>query len=35
VEKVLQMLNAELAMVMSQMGAPSIAEIGAQHVAMR
>jgi isopentenyl diphosphate isomerase/L-lactate dehydrogenase-like FMN-dependent dehydrogenase len=35
VEKVLQMLNAELAMVMGQMGAPSIPDIGAQHVAMR
>ncbi len=35
VEKVLQMLNAELAMVMGQMGAPSIADIGSQHVAMR
>ncbi|MGK2924067.1 MAG: alpha-hydroxy acid oxidase [Lysobacterales bacterium] len=35
VEKVLQMLNAELAMVMGQMGAPSIPDIGAQHVAIR
>jgi isopentenyl diphosphate isomerase/L-lactate dehydrogenase-like FMN-dependent dehydrogenase len=35
VEKVLQMLNAELAMVMGQMGAPSIPDISSQHVAMR
>lgn len=35
VEKVLQMLNAELAMVMGQMGTPSIRDIGSQHVAMR
>jgi 4-hydroxymandelate oxidase len=35
VEKVLQMLNAELAMVMGQMGAPSIPDIGSEHVAMR
>lgn len=35
VEKVLQMLNGELAMVMGQMGTPSIPDIGSQHVAMR
>jgi isopentenyl diphosphate isomerase/L-lactate dehydrogenase-like FMN-dependent dehydrogenase len=32
VEKVLQMLNAELAMVMGQMGARTIADIGPQHI---
>ena len=32
VEKVLQMLNAELAMVMAQMGARTIADIGPQHI---
>ena len=32
VEKVLQMLNAELAMAMGQMGARTISEIGAQHI---
>jgi isopentenyl diphosphate isomerase/L-lactate dehydrogenase-like FMN-dependent dehydrogenase len=35
VEKVLQMLNAELAMVMGQMGAPSISDIGLQHIGLR
>ena len=35
VEKVLQMLNAELTMVMGQMGTPSIPDIGLQHIAMR
>ncbi len=33
VETVIDMLNAELAMVMSQMGTPSLADIGRQHVA--
>jgi isopentenyl diphosphate isomerase/L-lactate dehydrogenase-like FMN-dependent dehydrogenase len=32
VEKVLQMLNAELAMVMGQMGARTISDIGPQHI---
>jgi 4-hydroxymandelate oxidase len=32
VEKVLQMLNAELAMVMGQMGARTVADIGPQHI---
>ncbi len=32
VEKVLQMLNAELSMVMGQMGARSISDIGPQHI---
>ena len=32
VEKVLEMLNAELAMVMGQVGAPTIADIGSQHI---
>ena len=35
VEKVLEMLNAELAMVMGQVGAPSIADISGRHVGMR
>ncbi|HSD70904.1 MAG TPA: alpha-hydroxy acid oxidase, partial [Woeseiaceae bacterium] len=35
VEKVLEMLNAELSMVMSQVGARSIAEISAQHIGTR
>jgi len=35
VEKVLEMLKAELSMVMSQMGAQSIAEIGPQHIGIR
>lgn len=35
VEKILEMLNAELSMVMGQMGASSIAEIGPQHVGVR
>lgn len=35
VEKVLDMLNAELSMVMGQMGAPNIAAIGPQHIGMR
>ena len=35
VEKVLEMLNAELSMVMAQMGAGSIADIGAQHIGVR
>jgi len=35
VEKVLEMLNAELSMVMAQMGAPTIAEIGPQHIGRR
>lgn len=35
VEKVLQMLNAELAMVMGQMGAASISNIGSQHIGLR
>jgi isopentenyl diphosphate isomerase/L-lactate dehydrogenase-like FMN-dependent dehydrogenase len=32
VEKVLEMLNAELSMVMGQMGARTISDIGPQHV---
>ena len=32
VSKVLEMLKAELAMVMGQMGAGSVAEIGRQHI---
>lgn len=35
VEKVLEMLRAELAMVMGQVGARSIAEIGPQHIGIR
>lgn len=35
VEKVLEMLNAELRMVMGQMGTPSLADIGRQHIGMR
>ena len=35
VEKVLEMLKAELSMVMGQMGARSIAEIGPQHIGIR
>ena len=35
VEKVLDMLNAELSMVMGQMGARSIADIGSQHIGRR
>jgi isopentenyl diphosphate isomerase/L-lactate dehydrogenase-like FMN-dependent dehydrogenase len=35
VEKVLEMLKAELAMVMGQVGARSIAEIGRQHIGVR
>ena len=35
VEKVLEMLNAELKMVMGQMGTPSLADIGRQHIGMR
>jgi isopentenyl diphosphate isomerase/L-lactate dehydrogenase-like FMN-dependent dehydrogenase len=35
VEKVLEMLNAELSMVMGQMGARSIAAIGPQHIGIR
>ena len=35
VEKVLEMLNAELSMVMGQMGARSIAAIGPQHIGSR
>jgi (S)-2-hydroxy-acid oxidase len=35
VEKVLEMLKAELSMVMGQMGAQSIAEIGPQHIGIR
>ena len=35
VEKVLEMLRAELAMVMGQVGAPSIAAIGPQHIGRR
>jgi 4-hydroxymandelate oxidase len=35
VVKVLQMLNAELAMVMGQMGAASIPDIGSQHIGLR
>jgi (S)-2-hydroxy-acid oxidase len=32
VEKVLEILSAELAMVMSQVGAPSLKDIGPQHI---
>ena len=32
VEKVLEMLNAELSMVMGQMGASAISDIGPQHI---
>jgi len=32
VEKVLEMLNAELAMVMGQMGARSVSDIGPQYI---
>lgn len=32
VEKVIEMLNAELAMVMRQVGAPTISDIGPQHI---
>ena len=32
VEKVLEMLNAELSMVMGQVGAPTISDIGPQHI---
>ena len=35
VEKVLEMLDAELSMVMGQMGAPNIASIGPQHLGVR
>jgi isopentenyl diphosphate isomerase/L-lactate dehydrogenase-like FMN-dependent dehydrogenase len=35
VEKVLEMLNAELRMVMGQMGTPSLADIGRQHIGVR
>lgn len=35
VEKVLEMLNAELSMVMAQMGARTIADIGPQHIGIR
>jgi isopentenyl diphosphate isomerase/L-lactate dehydrogenase-like FMN-dependent dehydrogenase len=35
VEKVLAMLNAELSLVMSQMGTPTIADIGSQHIGIR
>ena len=35
VEKVLEMLDAELAMVMSQMGARTVADIGPQHIGWR
>ena len=35
VEKVLEMLNAELSMTMGQMGARTIAEIGPQHIGIR
>lgn len=35
VEKVLEMLKAELSMVMGQMGARTIAEIGPQHIGIR
>lgn len=35
VEKVLEMLKAELAMVMGQMGARAITEIGPQHIGLR
>ena len=35
VERVLEMLNAELKMVMGQMGTPTLADIGRQHIGMR
>jgi len=35
VEKVLEMLNAELTMVMAQMGASSVSDIGPQHIGLR
>ena len=35
VEKVLDMLNAELRMVMGQMGASAVDEIGLQHIGVR
>ena len=35
VEKVLEMLNAELAMVMAQMGASTVADIGPQYIGWR
>lgn len=35
VAKVLEMLNAELAMVMGQMGAPTIADIASTHIGVR
>lgn len=35
VEKVLELLNAELRMVMGQMGTPSLADIGRQHIGVR
>lgn len=35
VEKVLEMLNAELAMVMGQMGASSVADIGLEHIGLK
>ena len=35
VEKVLEMLDAELAMVMAQMGAPTVADIGRHHIGIR
>jgi len=35
VERVLEMLNAELRMVMGQMGTPSLADIGPQHIGLR
>ena len=35
VEKVLEMLDAELSMVMAQAGTPTIADIGPQHIGRR
>jgi 4-hydroxymandelate oxidase len=35
VEKVLEMLKAELSMVMGQVGAPSVADISRRHIGMR
>ena len=35
VEKVLEMLKAELSMVMGQMGAPTIGDIGSEHIGVR
>ena len=35
VEKVLEMLSAELSMVMGQMGARSVSDIGPQHIGFR